>query len=72
MHGYGVYCETVEKSWEHKEKLFTTFVDLKKAYDSVPRQALWKVLRKLGVPNTLVSLIESFHQERVREVAGPN
>ena len=36
-----------EKSWE---RLFITFVDLKKAYDSVPRQALWRVL---GVPNTL-------------------
>ena len=30
--------QLVEKSWEHKEKLFITksFVDLKKVYDSVP------------------------------------
>ena len=55
--------QLVEKSWEHKEKVFFTFVDLKKAYDSVPRQALWKVLRKLGVPGVLVNLIESFHQD---------
>ena len=56
--------QLVEKSWEHKEKLFITFVDLKKAYyDSVPRQGLWMVLRNFGVPDTLVSLIESFHQD---------
>ena len=40
-----------------------TGVTLKKAYDSVPRQALWRVLRKLGVQDTLMNLIESFHQD---------
>ena len=29
---------------------YVFFVDLKKAYDSMPRQALWKVLEKYGVP----------------------
>ena len=37
------------------------FVDLRKAYDSVPRAALWIVLLKLGVPEQLVSLLKSFH-----------
>ena len=54
--------QLVEKSWEHKSKAFLTFVDLKKAYDSVPRMALWKALRKLGVPVEIVYLIRSFHQ----------
>ena len=30
-------CQLVEKSWEHKSCALFTFVDLKKAYDSVPR-----------------------------------
>ena len=30
----------VEKTIEHQAKLFFLFVDLKKAYDSVPRMAL--------------------------------
>ena len=55
--------QLVEKSWEHKEKLFITFVDLKKAYDSVPREAMWTVLRKLGVLDMMISLIKSFHQD---------
>ena len=55
--------QLVEKSWEHKEKLFITFVDLKKAYDLVPREAMWTVLRKLGVPDMMISLIKSFHQD---------
>ena len=37
--------QLVEKAYEHKSKVFLTFVDLKKAYDSVPREGLWKALR---------------------------
>ena len=52
--------QLVEKSWEHKSKAFFTFVDLKKAYDSM---ALWKALRKLDVPVEIVNLIRYFlHQ----------
>ena len=32
--------ELVEKSIEHNSQLYVLFVDLKKAYDSVPRHAL--------------------------------
>ena len=40
----------MEKAREHNCLLFTLFIDLKKAYDSVPRDALWQVLEKYGVP----------------------
>lgn len=32
------------------DSLFTLFMDLWKAYYSVPREALWKVLERCGVP----------------------
>ena len=51
----------VEKSWEHQSKAFLTFIDLKKAYDSVPRHAMWLALEKLGVPEQTIRLIRSFH-----------
>ena len=41
--------QLVEKSCEHKSKTFFTFIDLKKAYHSVPREAMWLALAKLGV-----------------------
>ena len=56
-----VVCQLVEKSWQHKSKSFFTFVDLKKAYDSVPRKGMWLALKKLGVPEKTVNLIEAFH-----------
>ena len=54
--------QLVEKSREHDESLFVLFVDLRKAYNSVPRQALWRVLEEYGVPPTMVSVIKSFHE----------
>ena len=40
-----VVRQLVEKSWEHQAKMFFIFIDLRKAYDSVPRAALWQALR---------------------------
>ena len=51
--------QLVEKSIEHRSKQFIIYVDLKKAYDSVAREALWQALRKLGIPTLLVELIKS-------------
>ena len=37
------------------------FLDLVKAFDRVPRELLWRVLAKFGVPNKLISLIKAIH-----------
>ena len=49
-------CQLVEKSIEQQ------FSDLGKAYDSVPQEALWLSLEKLGIPTLVViKLIKSFY-----------
>ena len=53
--------QLLEKCREHDDALFVLFIDLKKAYDSMPRDALWGVLRKCCVPPTMLSVIRSFH-----------
>ena len=52
--------QLTEKAIEHQAKQLFIFVDLKKAYDSV-REALLLALRKLGVPDTLIDIVRSFH-----------
>ena len=45
------------------------FVGLQKAYDSVDRELLWKVLVRAGVPEEMITVIRQFHdgiQTRVR------
>jgi len=53
--------QLTEKAIEHDTMQYFVFVDLRKAYDSVPRAALWLALLKLGVPETLVEIVKSFH-----------
>ena len=36
--------QLVEKTTEHHSKIFLLFVDLRKAYDSVPQESLWCAL----------------------------
>ena len=39
-------CQLIEKTIEHDTKAFILFIDLKKAYDSVPRATMWLILAK--------------------------
>ena len=56
-----VVRQLVEKAGEHKSKLFLFFIDLRKAYDSVPRAAMWRALEKLGIPKCIINIIRSYH-----------
>ena len=60
--------QLVEKCREHDDALFVLFVDLRKAYDSVPRSALLNVLERCGVPPTMLSIIKSFHDGMQAEI----
>eukprot|EP00752_Nemacystus_decipiens_P003356 g3103.t1 len=37
------------------------FIDLQKAYDSVDRELLWKVLARAGIPAEMIAVIHKFH-----------
>jgi hypothetical protein len=41
--------------------LYWVFVDLTKAYDSVDRESLWKVLGKCGIPKHLIDIVADWH-----------
>lgn len=51
--------QLIEKSNEHKAKIFFVFIDQRKGYDSVPREGLWMALSKLGVPDSLIEILPS-------------
>jgi hypothetical protein len=48
----------LEKEWEYNETVHQLFVDFKKAYDIVRREALYSILIEFGVPTKQVRLIK--------------
>ena len=60
--------QLVEKCYEHRTPACLIFIDLRKAYDSVSRAALWRGLEIMGVPPSLVQLISSFHSGMTAKV----
>ena len=51
----------LKKRQEHGLETWVFFLDLVKAFDRVPRELLWTILHKFGVPPKLVSLLKSLH-----------
>ena len=48
--------------------LYAVFVDLTKAFDTVNRDALWVVLKKLGCPQKFTNLIQLLHVDITGEI----
>jgi len=51
-----IFCirQILEKKWEHNEAVHQLFIDFKKAYHSVRREALYNVLIEFGILKKLV------------------
>ena len=53
--------QVISKSVAFDQPLFMAFVDLRKAYDSVPRDTLWRILHVYGVHTKLIELLMDLH-----------
>ena len=50
-----------DKCQEQNSDLFSTYVDLTKAFDTVSREGLWKIMTKYGCPRKFISMVQQFH-----------
>jgi len=55
-----IFCihQILEKKLEYNEEVHQLFIDFKKAYDSVRREVLYKILIEFIIPRKLVRLIK--------------
>ncbi|BHF76577.1 hypothetical protein SprV_0501967500 [Sparganum proliferum] len=57
--------EKCQEMWTH---LYSTFVDLTKAFDSVNREGLWKIMQKFGCPERFIEMVRQLHDGMMARV----
>ena len=57
-----------EKCQEENVDLYMTFVDLAKAFDTVSRKGLWKIMAKFGCPAKFIAMVRQFHDGMLARV----
>nr|VZI06233.1 unnamed protein product [Spirometra erinaceieuropaei] len=50
-----------EKCQGMRTHLYSTFVDLTKAFDTVNREGLWKIMQKFGCPERFTQMVRQLH-----------
>lgn len=53
----------IEQSIEWQSPIYTTFVDFEKAFDSVDREIIWKLMQHHGIPQKLINIIKQLYEE---------
>ena len=53
--------QLIEKAKEHQIPLHFHFIDFKAAFDTIWREALWKMLLKIVIPNKFVEIIKNLY-----------
>lgn len=59
-----------EKCQEQTTDLYSTYVDLTKAFDTVSREGLWRIMAKYGCPIIYITIVRQLHdgmQARVQD-----
>nr|VZI48617.1 unnamed protein product [Spirometra erinaceieuropaei] len=57
-----------EKCQEMRTHLYSTFVDLTKAFDTVNREGLWKIMQKFGCPERFTYMVRQLHDGMIARV----
>ena len=54
-------CWIIEKAREFQKNIYFCFIDYAKAFDCVDHSKLWKILKEMGIPDHLTSLLRNLY-----------
>ena len=57
-----------DKCREQNMGLYAAFVDLTKAFDTISREGLWKILARLGCPPKFITILRQLHEGQQGQV----
>ena len=52
----------IEQSLEWNTVLYLVFVDYEKAFDSIDRDTLWKIMKSYGIPDKFIAIVRAFYR----------
>ena len=55
-----IHC-IIDKAREFQENIYFCFIDYTKAFNSVNQNKLWKILKKMGIPDHLNCLLSNLY-----------
>ena len=53
----------IEQVMEWQATLYITFVDFEKAFDSVHRDNLWKIMESYGIPRKIIHMVQMLDED---------
>ena len=54
-------CWIIEKKRAFQKNIYFYFIDYAKAFDCVDHNKLWKILKEMGIPDHLTSLLRNLY-----------
>ena len=58
----------MEKAREFQKNIYFCFIDYAKDFDHVDHNKLWKILKEMGIPDHLTSLLNTYTQVRKQQL----
>ena len=55
-------CWIIEKAREFQRNIYFCFIDYATVFDCVDHNKLWKILKKMGIPDHLTYLLRNVYQ----------
>lgn len=56
------------KAMQEKKRIYAAFIDLEKAFDTIPREKLWKMLEERGVNGKTLRIIKTIYKLNVNNI----
>lgn len=61
-------CIIIEQSLEWQTSMYSIFIDFQKAFDSVDRDVIWRLMQHYGFPSKFVTIIQQLYEDATCQV----
>ena len=56
-------CWIIKKAKEFQKNIYFCFIDYAKSFDCMDHDKLWKILKKMGMPDHLICLLRNLYMQ---------